>query len=131
MSDGDLRRVFRKHLAGVDFQAVETGATSSGVPDLNYAIEGGIEGWVEMKACDHWRVSIRPMQVGWCERRLRFNPRVFCAVRRGRTELWFYHGSAMRKLKDERLDMVVPMGVWEGGPTRWGWNDIRLWLAGG
>jgi hypothetical protein len=123
MSDGELRKIFRKHLHGFDLLAVETGGTSSGVPDLNYARDGR-EGWIEMKAADHWRVTIRPMQIGWCERRLRHNPRVFCAVRRAGTELWLFHASEMRNLQTERLNGIPILGWWEGGAARWDWDKI-------
>jgi hypothetical protein len=129
MSDGELRKIFRKHLVGFDLLAVETGGTTSGVPDLNYA-KNGIEGWIEMKKADHWRTTIRPMQVGWCERRLLHSPRVFCAVRRDETELWFFHASMMRRLKNERVNVVPCLGHWTGGAAKWDWAAItNLLLA--
>lgn len=127
MADGELRKIFRKHLRGFDLLSVETGGTTSGVPDLNYARDN-IEGWIECKAADHWRITVRPMQVGWCERRLRYNNRVFCAVRRGKAELWLYHASAMRRLMHERLDIVEPLGHWTGGAAAWDWDVITQLL---
>ena len=127
MSDGELRKIFRKHLTGFDLLAVETGGTSGGVPDMNYA-RAGVEGWIEMKAADHWRVTIRPMQIGWCERRLRHNPRVFCAVRRAGTELWLFHASQMRYLQTERLDSIPHLGMWTGGAARWDWSVVEATL---
>ena len=123
MSDGELRKIFRKHLTGFDLLAVETGGTTSGVPDLNFA-RADIEGWIEMKKAEHWRVSIRPMQIGWCERRLRYNKRVFCAVRRADTELWLFHASQMRRLMKERVDAVPCLGHWTGGAAKWEWDRI-------
>ena len=90
------------------------------MPDLNYC-KDGVEGWVENKACDHWRCTIRPMQVGWAERRLIKGGRVFLAVRRCDTELWLYHGAMMRRLTVERLDVVPHLGHWRGGAARWDW----------
>lgn len=130
MSDGELRRIFRAYLRGFDFAAIESGVTGNGIPDLNYAHYSGIEGWIEAKRADHWRVEVRPSQIGWCERRLRFNPRIFCAVRRARGELWLYHASEMRHLKTERLDQVDAFGRWSGGPAKWDWAKIeRLLLS--
>ena len=129
MSDGELRKIFRKHLIGFDLLAVETGGTTSGVPDMNLAAPGNIEIWVEMKQAAHWRTTIRPMQVGWIERRLRFNKRVFIAVRRAGAELWLYHGSAVRRLKTERLDQVPALGHWDNGPACWGWTEIAKLLV--
>jgi len=125
MSDGELRKIFRKHLTGFDILSVETGGTTSGVPDLNYAAHPGIEGWIEMKKADHWRTTIRPMQIGWCERRLRYNPRVFCAVRRAGTELWLYRASQMRFLTKMRIDEVPNIGHWRGGAAEWDWSAIK------
>lgn len=127
MSDGELRAIFRKHLKGFDLLAVETGGTASGVPDLN-GCKAGVEFWCEMKACDHWRCHIRPMQVGWIERRLRYGGRVFVAVRRAREHLWLYHGSVIRRLIDERLDAVPCLGSWDGGAARWDWAAIERHL---
>jgi Holliday junction resolvase len=125
MSDGELRKIFRKHLVGFDLLAVETGGTTSGVPDLNLAAPGNIEIWIEMKKADHWRTTIRPMQIGWVERRLRFNRRVFCAVRRADEELWMFHASQMRYLKNERVDVVPNIGHWTGGAAAWDWSAIK------
>jgi len=123
MPDGELRKIFRKHLTGFDLLAVETGGTASGVPDLNYARDG-IEGWCEMKSAAHWRCTIRPMQIGWCERRLLFNPRVFCAVRRAGTELYLFHAGQMRHLATARIDLIPRLGLWTGGAARWDWATI-------
>jgi hypothetical protein len=128
MSDGDLRKIFRLNIRDVDWTTIETGAVANGVPDMNYAAAGNIEGWIENKKADHWRAHIRPMQVGWCERRLRYNNRVFCAVRRAKDELWFFHASKMRELTTERLDAVECLGHWDGGPGRWDWRQIAEWL---
>jgi hypothetical protein len=128
MADGGLRKIFRANLWGFDLLSVETGGTTSGVPDLNFA-KDGVEGWIENKACWHWRVNIRPMQIGWCERRLRHNSRVFCAVRRAGDELFLYHASMLRRLARERLDEVEPLGHWEGGAARWDWDIIMSLLV--
>jgi hypothetical protein len=129
VSDDELRKIFRKNLRGFDWQAIETGSTSGGVPDMNYAAGGGIEGWIENKRADHWRCVIRPMQIGWCERRLRFNPRVFCAVRRAHDELWFFHASKLRELLTQRIDTVTCIGHWSGGPARWDWQLLSRTLG--
>jgi hypothetical protein len=130
MSDGDLRKAFRQHLPGFDWLSVETGSTSSGVPDMNYAAPGNIEGWIEMKKVQHWRAVIRPMQIGWCERRLRFNDKVFVAIRRSETELWMFHASQMRYLHAGRVNGPPNLGCWSGGPGKWDWDAVRRILLG-
>jgi len=124
MSDGELRKIYRKYLRGGDLLAIETGGTASGVPDTNWC-KKGVEVWIENKKADHWRAEIRPMQIGWCERRLFNGGRVFCAVRRNGTELWLFHGSKMRYLADSRLDQVPCYGHWDGGAARWDWAAIE------
>jgi hypothetical protein len=123
MSDGELRKIYRAHLKGGDLLAIETGGTTGGVPDTNWCRDG-VEIWIENKACDHWRVAIRPAQVGWIERRLRCGGRVFIAVRRAGTEFWLFHGSMIRRLVDERVDDVPCLGNWDGGAARWDWGAI-------
>lgn len=130
-SDGDLRKVFRKHLPRFDWQSIETGAIGDGVPDMNYCARFGLEGWLENKQCEHWRVGIRPAQVGWIERRLRYNNRVFIAVRRARDELWFFQGKAIRALVENRIDAVPCLGHWGGGPAKWDWKSVEEWMCVG
>jgi hypothetical protein len=129
MADGELRKIFRAHLRGWDLTAIETGVTTSGVPDLN-GCKNGIEFWCEMKRADHWRTTIRPMQIGWCERRLVHGGRVFCAVRRAETELWMFHASQMRFLLDQRVDALPNLGHWGGGAANWDWVAIEDILLG-
>lgn len=124
MSDGELRKVFRKYLHTFDSIAVETGGTAGGVPDFNMC-KNGIDVWVEMKAARHWRAVIRPSQVGWIERRLLHGGRVFIAIRRDMEELWLYHGVAIRTLIREPLDTIKPLGAWAGGPRDWDWVEIE------
>jgi len=124
MSDGELRKIYRKYLKGGDLLPIETGGSISGVPDTNWC-KKGTEVWIENKAADHWRVTIRPMQIGWCERRLHHGGRVFCAVRRAQNELWLFHASKMRDLEDSRIDLVPNLGYWNGGAAKWDWAAIE------
>jgi hypothetical protein len=122
-ADSGLRPLFRRYLRLIDFVPVESGQTSRGIPDTNYCYRG-VEGWIEMKAADHWRVSIRPEQVAWAERRIDHGGRVFVAILRANHELWLYHGSAMRRLLKERIDIVPSLGDWSRGPACWDWANI-------
>jgi hypothetical protein len=81
-----------------------------------------------MKSADHWRVTVRPMQIGWCERRLLHNPRVFCAVRRADTELWLFRANQLRYLASERIDSLPKLGHWTGGAAKWDWVLIAALL---
>lgn len=123
MADGGLRQLFRTKLPHFDWTTVEIGLASRGVPDLNGCF-AGIEVWVELKQCAHWRILVRPEQVGWAERRAEHGGRTFVAVRRTLDELWLYLGSDLRRLKTERLDAVKPLYHGLGGPSRWDWDRV-------
>jgi hypothetical protein len=126
--DYGLRSLFKEHLPRFDWTPIESGATGGGIPDTNYCYRG-VEGWIEMKACDHWRITIRPAQVGWAERRINHGGRVWLAVRRAQFELWLYPGSALRDLTDCRLDELTPTGTWTKGPANWDWVRISRLLV--
>jgi hypothetical protein len=124
--DGGLRKLFHKNLPG-HFQAIETGGVGTGIPDSNFCIEG-VEGWIEFKAADHWRVKISPHQVAWIERRQRNGGRVFIAVRRARDELWLFRAMAGRRLLERRVDDVersLLLGTWQEGVASWDWARVK------
>jgi hypothetical protein len=127
MSDGDLRKIFRLNLPKFDWLAVETGATSRGVPDSNFCYKGR-EGWVEMKRAKGLRVSVSPEQVAWAERRIRHGGRVFCAVRKIGI-LYLYNSWALRRLASEPIGDVESVGHWSGGQSRWDWEAIGAILT--
>jgi Holliday junction resolvase len=105
-ADDGLRQVFTTHIVA-HWQAIETGGTGKGVPDLN-GCRGGVDVWIEMKRARHWTVpEMKPEQVGWIERRERNGGRVFVAVRRAHDELWLLKPGAARLLiGGTRLDLL-------------------------
>lgn len=125
--DGGLRQLFRSHLVTFDFSSIET--INRGIPDSNYCC-AGVEGWIEYKLADYWRVTIRPEQVGWAERRLAHGGRVFMAVRQNMSNdiLLLYPGKAIKPLKTERIDRVACLGAWAGGPAHWDWEAVAAFL---
>jgi hypothetical protein len=149
--DNGLRPLFRQHIPDFDWCTIETGMTTQGVPDSNYCGRPltprgpGFEGFVEYKATDGYVVDLRPEQIGWICRRVRWGGRVWIAVRRQSTagprkgsavdELWVFPG---RLAKEARLgglrDSAVAASakVWHGGPARWDWRAVaaRLRLRG-
>jgi hypothetical protein len=137
-ADGGLRSIIHSHLKAYgDFQAIETGLISGGVPDSNFCIQGR-EGWIECKRTSGLVISnMQPNQVAWCERRARNGGRVFCAVRRFNTaadELYLLRHDAMRRLlTKERLHDLpaeLVLGCWRGGPKGWDWPAVaRLLVA--
>ena len=128
MVDGGLRQLIRKHIPQADWQAIESGTTGGGIPDLNGCFDG-VEFWIECKATAGWRVKIRPAQVAWTERRMRHGGRVFLAVLRARKELWLFPADSMRALCQCRVDQVPALGHWSGGPSRWPWELVQNRLS--
>lgn len=80
MIDGGLRIIFRRHIPEADWQSIETGGVSRGVPDANYCLDGH-EGWVEFKRTDGWTVPLGKEQSAWITRRVRHGGRVLVGVR--------------------------------------------------
>ncbi len=141
--DGDLSRLFQKHLPEAHIQSVETWSTGRGVPDLNYCLNG-CEGWIELKATAAWAVTLEPGQVAWIERRARAGGRIFLAIRRKSTpgpqkgagvdELWLLRHGAARELviSGVGLSDLAPkhiLGVWGGRPSAWDWDQVKHFLS--
>ena len=128
-NDHGLRKIFRDNLRRLNFDviAIETRGVSTGAPDTNYC-GGGIEGWVEHKRMEHGRVTIRPAQVGWIERRLDHGGRVFVAVRY-QLKLWLFHGSSIRQLQTQKVEEVAHILHYDAGPGAWNWPDIAHTLT--
>jgi len=135
--DGGLRQLFPKHIAG-HWQSIESLGTGGGTPDVNFCTNG-VEGWIEYKTTGGWRVSMRPLQPAWIERRVRNGGRVFIAVRarkeggrKSRDELWLIAPSAVRLLVTESLLDLPPDVVlcrFAGGPARWDWTAVANMLV--
>lgn len=137
-NDGGLRKLVRKHLAELHWQAVETGGVGTGIPDDNFCGEG-IEGWVEHKTTAGFVVGLRPEQVGWIERRRRAGGRVFIDVRRTHgggprfgapvDEYYLFSGNDVRLLAQPKaLQTVKPLVHCSGNPASWDWPKIRSTL---
>ncbi len=138
--DGGLRSLFRANLPKFHWVSVESGATGSGIPDMNYCCDGD-EGWIEMKQTPGHRVPLRPEQVGWIARRVRAGGRVWIAVRQrapkgprreARDALWLIPGAdakvaLLEGLTGRHADLEWP--CWEGGPAAWRWDHIAAQLT--
>jgi hypothetical protein len=124
MIDGGLRQLFRQHLPKVHWQAIETGGTGRGIPDLNGCL-GGIEAWIELKGP---KTPMRPEQVAWIERRARAGGRVFIALRKPRDTLILLPARGARALLEKTLPATL--GRWTGGPSAWDWEDISRLIFG-
>lgn len=141
--DGGLRKIFRTHMPDIMWTSIESGSTGSGISDSNFLMKGGTEGWIEYKVTDGWAVTLKPEQIGWIERRVRYGGRVLIAVRRrtkggprspAADELWVMPGGLARQarlggLRDPAVARVARcLGI--GGPARWDWAAARFAIGG-
>lgn len=128
--DGDLNKIFRRHVPEAHWTRIESRLTGSGIPDLCCALKSTF--WVETKKARGNKVVFQPFQVPWLQRHARAGGRCFVAVRRaGRAadELWLFDGADAGHVEDHGLDPDVALGLWSGGPARWDWAAIRKTLA--
>lgn len=131
--DGRLSELFRARMNLWHWQRVETAGTGLGIPDLNYCYASH-EGWLELKQCDGWQCGLRPEQAAWIGRRIRAGGNVHIAVRRkhdggprrgeGVDELYLFCGCKAQQLIVSKLMIVLPRGMWSGGPAKWNWGAV-------
>lgn len=141
-ADNGLRPEMRTHLKPRSFwiTTIETGLVTQGVPDFNYIVDGGCEGWVECKATDGWAVKFQPMQIGWHERRYRMGGRSWIAIRRQTKggprsgpavdELYMVPGCYVIELRDEGVNCGRQRYCGAGGPSNWDWDEVQRLLTG-
>lgn len=131
--DGELRQIFSQSLRAAQWTPVETGATAAGVPDAEYCFPGGRQGWVEFKRTSGWAVKVRPLQVGWHDRRWRMGGLSFIAVRRlnkGADELYLVGSRYAALLQGAGLTSTPHIIHATGGPRRWDWALVERVLCG-
>ena len=141
--DGGLRKIFQDKLnpRGYHFQAIETGSTGRGIPDLNGCIDF-TEFWIEFKKTSANAIQISPEQVAWILRRKRAGGNVYIAVRKkcskgprreAKDELWLIDGSSAADVKEHGLKpgttSVWILGIWSGGPSKWDWEAVHKILS--
>jgi hypothetical protein len=132
VSDGNLRKYFRKHLPEVFWTSVESRLTEQGIPDLHGIFEGS-SFWIENKKARGNSVRFQLCQPVWLGRYCRNGGRCFVAVRRNK-DLWLVHGWAASGLQRYGLASMAARnglaGYWQGGPRGWHWPAIRAALVG-
>jgi hypothetical protein len=136
MSDGDLRSIFRRKLPGRPWSPIESGSTTLGLPDAEYAAPGGVSGWLETKQTHTLRVVFRPLQTHWLAQRAALGGRCAVAIRRrpaarkleGLDELWLVDGSLAFQLEAEGLSPSLALCVGAGGPASWNWAIVEQFL---
>ena len=131
--DAGLRRELRSHLNMWQWTHIESPTTAPGCPDTEFCSTGGVSGWIECKRTSAWALKFQTLQPGWISWRARLGGRVFIATRRYRPdadELWLHRGADVITLAQGGLRAAEPLGVWGGGPARWGWGEIGRALEG-
>jgi hypothetical protein len=138
--DGGLRALFRQNLPRFDWCSIESGTTGGGIPDSNYCALG-VEGWIEFKQTPGHAVTLRPEQVGWIMRRVRYGGRVWIAVRQqalagprrdARDVLWLISGRLAKEAKVGGLRGLEWHGdtlIEHGGPAQWDWDAVAATLV--
>ena len=131
MKDGDLRSIFRNKFRDFHWTSVETAGSATGVPDSEYCIPFGVQGWIEFKQTAIYHVQISPFQTAWLMKRCRYGGNAWIAVRRipiakkheGVDELWLMFGNQAEALHYGGLEATRSM-VWIGGPSNWNYDQI-------
>jgi hypothetical protein len=132
MSDGELRKLFRKHLPQVHWSSIESGLTEPGVPDLNGCFDG-VDFWVENKKTNAWAVRVQPDQIGWHLRHSKDGGHTFFAIRRmakigprkvAADDLYLVAGQNVRSLSEDGLKGTPIIASFSGGPARWNWTIV-------
>lgn len=129
MIDGQLRKLFKKHLPKIHWVSIETGDTGMGVPDSNFCIDG-IEGWIEFKKTDKGIIDLKPEQIGWIIDRIRHGGRVKIAVRVHQFAgeyLIIFDGVRIEEMvgKSILVNLNLVEGWWTGRPKDWNWDEIQ------
>lgn len=140
-ADGGLRSRIVGGLVGPHWQAIETGGTGRGIPDLEGCWQGHST-WIECKATTGWVVGLRPEQIAWLQRRCRVGGSAWIAVRRqGRKwwrggarkgtvdELWIWHGSLAAHIAEHGLDCGLEPALYLQAP--WDWQSVGATLFPG
>lgn len=143
MADGELRKLVQANIKGPHWQAIETGGTGRGIPDLEGCWQG-VSVWIEMKLTGGYTAGLRPEQIGWIHRRSRAGGRVFVMVRRkwaegfrrgpAGDEVWLIEGQWVELLAEGGLKEVEKQGLvrykGSGGPKNWHWERIMFEIFG-
>jgi hypothetical protein len=134
MTDGNLRAIFQQRLSTWQWNKIETGVISPGLPDSEFCVPYiQHSGWIEFKATKIYSVQIKPLQVAWLMQRSRYNRDAWIAVRRfvihkSIDELWLMSGDQAMALKNGGLRNITGW-MWEGGPSNWNFIEIGEMLS--
>lgn len=139
-SDGGLRPLFRRHIKRAQWVTIESGGTQSGIPDSHVTLDHTMC-WIEYKTTSGWAVTLRPFQVEFHLSCAHHGGRSLIAVRRrcgggvrraAADQLWILRGSCADRARDEGLRGLSQgdlLGMWDGGPSQWDWEQVRRILA--
>jgi Holliday junction resolvase len=79
-----LWKQLRVNSTGIHWQRIESGATASGIPDVNGCFEGR-EIWVELKVVRGNQIGLRPMQRAWLYTRASHGGECYVLAKKNKT----------------------------------------------
>jgi hypothetical protein len=137
--DAGLRKLLRDNLGrdrGFWWQAIETGATSAGLPDSHVLHDATGTLWVESKKTDGFAVKFEPHQLQWWRKHAPW-VRGFIAVRTlgvgssGGTGdgLALYAGADADALSLGGVESVGSIIRFRGPPKTWNWRALAIELT--
>ena len=121
-------------------QRVETGAIAAGVPDVNYCIEGGYEGWLELKrgsipARESTIVfksqrGLEPSQVDWLLIRSKVGGRCFVLIQLDK-EMLLFAGYDAARINTSTIVELRELAIWkhEGPCKQETWRQLKTCLT--
>jgi hypothetical protein len=118
--------------AGIDLSRVEN-MVEAGMPDVNFCVGPGIEGWIELKWCEHVPKrfdtpvfktgGLRDAQIVWIHKRVKRGGRVFifCQVGEG---LALLHGIYATKFNSMSLSELGRLARWKHAGAKPDWKEM-------
>ena len=79
-----LWKQLRDNSTGIHWQRIESGATASGIPDVNGCYRGR-EIWVELKVVRGNQIGLRPMQKSWLYNRVLHGGECYVLAKKDKT----------------------------------------------
>lgn len=130
VTDGNLRKLFRKHLPEVFWTSIESRLTQQGIPDL-HGVHESKTFWIENKKARGNTVRFQPFQLGWLHRYHRAGGACFIAIRQD-ASLWLAPGSMAGALAAQGVACLPARAcLGAGGPSGWRWAAVLRALASG
>lgn len=135
--DSTLERDFWRNDLRLQFKEIghasriESHATATGIPDVDFQLKDGPEWWFELKATANGIIEIRPAQARWINQRISLGGKVRLFVkdiRENRTFYWLFKGAIAGKHKIDDLREEIDFIFFEG---KINWNIFEMRMRNG